>query len=95
MRTTFAIVTNSFANGYIRESVFNIASEATRAISTESYFKHGFPQRQCAGIRCPRFMCAAEFPRKFAGVVVEKLKLDWSVVDCRKVFTVFHTATVY
>ena len=49
MRTTFEIVTNSFANGYIRESVFYLAK---CGISTGSYFKHGFPQHQCAGIRC-------------------------------------------
>ena len=77
----FEIVTNSFANGYIRESVFNLA---TYGISTESYFKHGFPQLQCAGIWCTWFVCAADFPRKFAGVAVEKCKLDWSVVVVEK-----------
>ena len=32
--------------------------------------------------------------RKLAAVVLKKLQLDWSVVHCRKVITVYRTAAV-
>ena len=37
----------------------------------------------------------AEFPRKFVGVVIEKLKVVLERCLLSKVFSLFHTAAVY
>ena len=90
MRTFLEIVTNSFANGYIRKTVFNLATCCHVAYRPKAILSTDFPSAS-AHEYGSHGLCAHW---KFAAVVLKKLQLDWSVVDCRKVITVFRTAAV-
>ena len=92
MRTTFEIVTNSFANGYIRICFHPlphvtyrpkaILSTDSPIVSAQEYDVHDLSAQRSS-------------LRKFACVVVDESEVVLERCLLSKVFIVFHTAAVY